>query len=48
MTFQEPELKIIRFSAKDVLTASPNWELPVIHEDETTEPGSGWETPIYP
>ena len=48
MIFQEPELKIIFFDVKDVLTSSPNWDLPVIPEDETTDPGSGWETPIYP
>lgn len=47
MTFQEPELKIVIFDVNDVLTASPNWDLPVIGEEETTEP-TGWETPIYP
>lgn len=47
MTFETPELRIIYFDVQDVLTVSPNWDLPIISEDETTEP-TGWETPIYP
>ena len=44
--FEAPTLNVIRFAARDVLTASPNWDLPIVAE-ETTKP-SGWETPIYP
>ena len=47
MTFETPELRIVYFDVQDVLTVSPNWDLPVIGEEETTEP-TGWETPIYP
>lgn len=48
MRFEPPDLKIIRFEAKDVLTASP-WDLPEVSGDQTEPTGSnGWETPIYP
>lgn len=43
MKFEKPELKLVRFAVKDVLTASGN--------NEETEPQTttgNWDTPIIP
>lgn len=44
--FDAPELTLIRFDAKDILTSS-QWDTPIIPV-ETDPEESGWETPIYP
>ena len=43
-TFEKPELKLVRFDVKDVLTASGN-----NNEDTSEQTTSGdWDTPVIP